>query len=133
MKFVKSLLIGIVLIGIVIWSIWLTKYSPQPIRFSTPTISERKNHDLAQAHLFFEGSEVPPMYCTVKEGIISIKAAPVPSNQTSAQFATIRMEWRDKNGNPIYRLTRTIPLTAEAINTQPEFPQNMKWQEETIK
>jgi len=78
------------------------------IKFDAPTQKELQGHDLAQAHLYYDDTEVPPMYCTVKNKTIAIQGTPILSNQLSAS-STIRLDWLDDKKAVIYRLTKTIP------------------------
>lgn len=103
MKLKTLLLSVIILLGICVGVAAAT----DGIIFARPTEKQLAGHNMAQAHLYFDNVEVPPMYCTVAQGKITIHGQAVPDKQASSNI--VRLEWRNEKGEVIYQITKTLP------------------------
>ena len=82
------------------------------IIFDRPTEKLLAGHSMAQAHLYFDDVEVPPMYCTVDKEKITIHGQAIPKADQTGKAASgnnVRLEWRNAKGEVMYQLTKILP------------------------
>lgn len=82
------------------------------IVFDRPTEKLLAGHNIAQAHLYFDDVEVPPMYCTIDKEHITIHGQAIPKTDRTAKPTpanSVRLEWHDEKNAVIYRLTKILP------------------------
>ena len=112
MKFKTILLSVILLLGVCIGVEAAVSKTADGIVFDRPTEKLLAGHSMAQAHLYFDGVEVPPMYCTVDKGKITIHGQAMPKTDQTGKAASgnnVRLEWRNAKGEVMYQLTKILP------------------------